>query len=239
MWCATHIICSNNHTIDKIISEFGVNPDKVSLSQDGANPVAGLDKQTSKSLVDKHKIDSNKTLVVYSGALLDAKGLNELKQLILACAEKKAELHFIIIGYPIQNLSPFLEEHNLSDLCTLTGQIDFERLPSYLSMADIAIDPKNSDAGEGSGKMLNYLAAGLPVVAFESINNRAFLPTTAELAKSSDDLSRILLSLVDDKQKRASNANANLKQFQENYSWDVTQQQLDAIYKQVVEKYQL
>ena len=236
MWCATHIVCSSSHSVDKLISEFGIRTDKVSLSQDGADPFTAVDQSMQTALLDQYQIDADKTVAVYTGALLEAKGLEELKQLILNCAGKHADLHFLIIGYPIENLSPFLAEHKLNDFCTLTGQIDFDQLPAYLSIADIAIDPKKSAAGEGSGKMLNYLAAGLPVVAFESLNNREFLPSETELAKSSKELSTILLGLIENREQRTKIAKANLKQFQDHYSWDVTQQQLAAVYRRVVEK---
>jgi len=236
MWCATHIVCSNSHSVDKIVSEFGISADKVSLSQDGADPHSSVSESTTKTLLDQYRIDADKTLVVYTGALLDAKGLAELKQLILDCAGRAADLHFLIIGYPTENLSPFLEKNGLEKLCTLTGQIDFEKLPAYLNMADIAIDPKKSDAGEGSGKMLNYLAAGLPVVAFESLNNHEFLPPATELAQTNEDLSKILMSIIDDKNLRANMAKANLKHFEDRYSWNVTEQQLSAVYARIVEK---
>lgn len=241
MWCATHIVCSNSHTVEKVINEFGINADKVSLSQDGADPLPKVAEQSVKELLDHYQFDSEnnvplKTIVVYSGALLNSKGLNELKQVILDCSKQSSELHFLIIGYPTENLSPFLDENDLSAHCTLTGQIDFEKLPSYLSIASIAIDPKNSDAGEGSGKMLNYLAAGLPVVAFDSLNNLEFMPVNTELAKSNEDLSRILLKLAQDRDLRAETAAANLKQFEERYSWDITRQQLEAVYAKLLGK---
>ena len=241
MWWATHIVCSNSHTVEKVVDEFGINADKVSLSQDGADPLPKVAKQTVKELLDHYQIDSRnnlplKTIAVYSGALLNSKGLNELKHLLLDGLNQNTELHFLIIGYPTENLSSFLDEHNLSAHCTLTGQIDFKELPSYLSMASIAIDPKNSDAGEGSGKMLNYLAAGLPVVAFDTLNNREFMPVNTELARSNEDLSRILLKLAQNKDLRAETAAANLKQFEERYSWDITQQQLEAVYARLLEK---
>ena len=47
--------------------------------------------------------------------------------------------------------------------------MDFFELPRYLSMADVAVDPKIDEAGEGSGKIFNYMGAGLPVVCFNTI----------------------------------------------------------------------
>ena len=113
-------------------------------------------------------------LIVYSGALLNSKGLPELQHVIHQSSRNNSQLHFLIIGYPTNDLAAFLADHQLQEVCTLTGQVEFEKLPAYLSLADIALDTKNSAAGEGSGKMLNYLACGLPVIAFDGDNNREF-----------------------------------------------------------------
>jgi len=140
----------------------------------------------------------------------------------------------LIIGYPTENLAPFVEENGLSDSCYLTGRVEFEKLPQYLQLADIAIDPKCSSAGEGSGKMLNYLAAGLPVVAFKSQNNADFLPAGSDLANSPQEMVSILAKLSDDAELRAKIAQQNFAHFEESFSWAVTKGQLEKVYTQLV-----
>ena len=78
----------------------------------------------------------------------------------------------------------------------------------YLLCSDIAIDPKNSDAGEGSGKMLNYLAAGLPVIAFDTANNREFLPEQTKLAANEDELAVNLAELTKNQALRKEHSDA-------------------------------
>ncbi|MBX2847685.1 MAG: glycosyltransferase, partial [Acidiferrobacterales bacterium] len=174
MKCATRLLCSSKHSLEKIKSEFSVSPAKISLAQDGADSASPLSASQRQALIEKCEIPTDKVIVSYSGALLESKGLNELKEVIKGCKDKN--VHFLIIGYPEENLQSFIEQEGLQEQCTLTGQIEFQQLSEYLSLADIAIDPKNNEAGEGSGKMLNYLACGLAVVGFNTINNRNFLP---------------------------------------------------------------
>jgi glycosyltransferase involved in cell wall biosynthesis len=57
----------------------------------------------------------------------------------------------------------------------MTGMVDYFDLPDYLLISDIAVEPKIDKAGEASGKVINYMGAGLPVVCFDSQNNRRFL----------------------------------------------------------------
>lgn len=233
MWVANHVICSSTHALDKIQSEFNVRLHKISLVQDGADAVQPLNAKKAAYIRNKLRIPAGKTVVVYSGALHKSKGLAELKKLILSCRKLADEMHFLIIGYPKENLKPFLKKMELSKMCSMTGRIDFNKLPLYLEVADIAIDPKYSDAGEGSGKMLNYMASGLPVVAFNGANNRRFLPNGTPLADNTDQLIEHLKQLHRDKDLRVKSGAEHLAKFQQNYSWEVSKQQLEGVYIQV------
>ena len=232
MWFAKTIVCSSTHSLEKIKTEFNLSDKKISLVQDGAREATIISKPEQRALRADLGLPEGKKIVVYSGALLDSKGLAELKQLIALCAQSDA-LHFLIIGYPSDDLEFFLSQHNLIECCTLTGQVEFETLPSLLQLSDIAIDPKFSDAGEGSGKMLNYLACGLPVMAFDSQNNRDFLPADTYLAKTVDEMAIQLISLVANNEKIKSLGEANLAHFGSNYCWRQTQLQLAAVYQQI------
>lgn len=227
--CANHIVCSSSHSMSQITDDFGFSKKHISLAQDGANASIKPELEQLNQNKEKLGIPIDKTIVVYSGALLDAKGLDELKQVISSC-KQRADLHFLVIGYPVEDLSLFLESEQLSEFCTLTGQLDFSELHNYLHLADIAIDPKCSDAGEGSGKMLNYLACGLPVVAFDNQNNRDFLPENTELARSVEHMTKQLINLSEDTKMLETLAERNLTQFKEHSSWKITQEQLRRVY---------
>lgn len=231
MKCANRIVCSSQHSLEKIRTDFSVSASKISLAQDGADRAKPLSDQKRTELLNKYQLPTDTALVVYSGALLESKGLNELKEIINTTVAEN--IHFLIIGYPSENLQPYLAQHQLQDNCTLTGQIDFELLSDYLNLADIAIDSKNNNAGEGSGKILNYLACGLPVVAFNTLNNRTFLSTGSHLADNVNDLCEQLIRLANDKAMREQIALENLQRFEENYSWQVCKTQLDSLYNQL------
>ncbi len=235
-WClmkfADHILCSSQHSLEKIQQDFSVNPNKVSLAQDGADKSKPLPKNRKDELQKKWSLPKDKTLVVYSGALLESKGLSELKTIIKAANSEI--IHFLIIGYPTENLQPFLEQEQCQNVCSLTGQIDFEQLSEFLCLADIGIDPKNNNAGEGSGKMLNYLACGLPVVAFSTLNNIEFLPKGTPLAKDAGHVVELLDELAKNQALIKSRSIANLKQFEEHYSWQVCKLQLECSYNAII-----
>lgn len=229
MWCADAIVCSSSHSLEKIRSEFSIPASKISLAQDGADPSPTLDPLQQSQLMAQYSIPTDRPIIVYSGALLDAKGLSELKAVMLACQDKLTA-HWLIIGYPTENLTAFVAEHGLTDNTTLTGQVEFSSLPTLLKLADIAIDPKFSDAGEGSGKMLNYLASGLAVAAFDTRNNREFLPSNTLLATSTLEMAEYLQEILSNPAQLNTQASRNYDHFEQHYSWNVTQHQLAAVY---------
>ena len=258
-WClmklANHIVCSSQHSLDIIQSEFSVKENSISLAQDGADIATPLPIERRKQLQSQWTLPTDKTIVVYSGALLDSKGLNELKEIIKNSDPNN--VHFLVIGYPKENIEPYLEQENLLARCTLTGRVDFEQLSDYLSLAEIAIDPKNNNSGEGSGKMLNYLACGLVVLAFDTTNNKEFLAEGSlsaegslhaegslsaegsspaegsQLAKDVEQLTQRLNKLAKNKSLRDKISSANLKRFEQNYSWQICKDQLSALYSRL------
>jgi len=229
MWNADYIVCSSTRSLHMIQDQFGVSDDKISLAQDGADPAENYSEKTHAKLMKHLSLPTDKTIAVYSGALLDAKGLEELKAVILG-SKRNPQLHFLIIGYPKDNILPFIKNNRLTHSCTVTGQVSFKRLSAYLSLAQIAIDPKNSDAGEGSGKILNYIARGLPVVAFDTQNNREFLPEGTRLAKDTNAMIDQLEELTNDATVRAEVSGDNLTHFTKLYTWSITTKQLKQAY---------
>jgi len=230
MLFAKTIVCSSSHSLEKLKRDFSLSDEKISLVQDGAREVVLLSDKERSRLHNQMALPEQKRIIVYSGALLDSKGLKQLKQLILLCKENLG-VHFLIIGYPENDLVGFLAENNLSSLCTLTGQVEFEKLPQLLQLADVAIDPKFTDAGEGSGKTLNYLACGLPVLAFNSQNNREFLPAGTGLLETVEQMAKQLIEWLENTHELDETAAINLAHFEENFSWQQTKKQLALVYK--------
>ncbi len=231
IWFPTHIVCSSERSLSLFKNEFGINPERISLAQDGADSAASLSQTQRKELRAELNLPSDKLIVVYSGALLASKGLDQLQELIQLSANNQT--HFLIIGYPIEHLQEHLRQHGLEQRCTLLGQVPFERLPQLLQISDVAIDPKNFDAGEGSGKMLNYIANGLAVLAFDTQNNKAFLPQSAPLAASVEEMATQLRVWEKDPDARIEAAKQNQQFFAAHYSWAVTVDQLNQAYKKL------
>ncbi len=229
--CATQVVCSSDDALEKFTTLVPGSKHKLHLAQDGADKSATTSSEALTALRKQYKLDEKKKCVVYSGALIHSKGLDELKQLLLACKPHGDVLQFLIIGYPTNELQAFVTTHGLENICTLTGRLPFSELNDNLALADVAVDTKNSDAGEGSGKMLNYLASSLPVVAFQTLNNESFLGSNSSLCSTVDEMRQQILTYVADATERQRAAQRNGQRFEKHYSWDVTATQLRVPYQ--------
>jgi len=167
-------ICSSVSNGDIIKNRFKINPDKVKVVIDGVHtdffniiPKEGLKKELD--------ISEDVPVVVFTGALLATKGIWNLVSAIPLVLKKVRNAHFLIVGYPVEETARRVKEIGVQSNVHFTGMVDYFQLPNYLMISNIAVEPKIDKAGEASGKVINYMGAGLPVVCFDSKNNRKFL----------------------------------------------------------------
>lgn len=228
-----HLFCSSVSSMTMLQADYGLRADRLTLLIDRIEP--NMENDTA------HRVGNGKVTVVYSGSLLAAKGLPMLLEVAARLLTRRSDVQMMLIGYPLEETESFLRARGLSDRCTLTGKINFEVLPQHLGRADIALDPKSAAAGEGSGKTLNYMAAGLPVVAFDSANNRAVLGQQEELVAqgSIDGFVRRIEFLIDHPQVRRAEGRRNRERAQRELTWDTAMDMVLPVYAKLLgpEKY--
>ncbi len=128
----------------------------------------------------KLSLPKNKKIVVYLGGLQLYKGIEYLLKAI-PLVDKK--VHFLLMGYPVDDAKRIAEELKITDRITFTGPIKYEEAASYLKLGDIAISPKTLESGEANAKVHNYLAVGLKVICFDTPENRKLIGNKGVYAK--------------------------------------------------------
>ena len=127
----------------------------------------------------------------------------------------------------------------MNSFVTFTGRVDYAEAPLLLSSADLAVSPKISDT-EANGKLLNYMACGLPVVAFDTPINWELLGNDGIYAAFGDvvDLARCLSSALADRDALRQQGKRLRLRSVEQLAWDVRVKELKAVYQRllVVEK---
>lgn len=226
------IICSSSASANILRSKFEVNSDRLEVISDGVDATVANSTRVQE-LRNQLGVPSNCPVVVYTGALLPAKGTKVLKGVIREAARQGLDWHFLVVGYPEEKMEEFVQQHNIGENCTVTGRVPFEDLSDYLGLGTVAIEPKNADSGEASGKLLNYMGAGLPVVCFDTGNNQQLLGRAGVFvrqrsARAFVDRIETLLespSTCDRKGKLAR------KRAKDSFSWDASAERIYSIYR--------
>jgi glycosyltransferase involved in cell wall biosynthesis len=113
--------------------------------------------------------------------------------------------------------------------------VPYAAAPDYLALGHVAVAPKLS-ATEGNGKVLNYMAMALPVVAFDTPVNRELLGDLGLYAPPGDvaALAAALLDALRDECAARALGTALRARAAAHFSWEQSVAQLEAVYRRLV-----
>jgi glycosyltransferase involved in cell wall biosynthesis len=131
-------------------------------------------------------ISPDAPVVIYLGLLAEYQGTSLLIDVARTLLERRPEMYFVIAGYPGADLykrqtAAFGIDHRV----LFPGRVPYADAPALLAAGDVAVAPKLS-LTESNGKVLNYMAMGLPVVALDTPANRALLGSLGRLVAPGD-----------------------------------------------------
>ena len=114
-------------------------------------------------------------LIVYLGLLAPYQGTDLLLEAMPRILDREPDTHLLLMGYPfVDRYRDKAESLGIGQAVTLTGRMPYADVPRHLALGDVAVAPKISQT-EGLGKLLNYMAMGLPTVAFDVPVAREYL----------------------------------------------------------------
>jgi len=235
-----YFICSSVSNGEIIKNKFKINPQKVRVVIDGVH-TDFFNKAPEKDFRKKLGIPENAPLVIFTGALLAAKGIWNLVEAIPIVLSKRNDVHFLIVGYPVEETQRRIIELGVQDNVHLTGMVDYFDLPRYLLISDIAVEPKVDKAGEASGKVINYMGAGLPVVCFDSKNNRKFLADGGIFAEGDkvENLADKILWAIENPDEAKKLGEMNKKRVEEVFSWNNSIKDTVEVFQELINRKQI
>jgi glycosyltransferase involved in cell wall biosynthesis len=210
-------------------------PDCVDLERFDPNKFSAEAKQTLRK---QFGIPENRPIVAYLGLLADFQGTDHLIQAAAHLKQSGEEVHFLIMGFPkVQQYRAMAEGLGVSDRITFTGKVDYRMAPLYLSLGDVAISAKMS-ATEGSGKVLNYMAMGQPVVAYDTAVHREYLAEDGVYTPVGEflGLAEAIRELVHDAERRRCLGQALRERAAEKYSWQQAGIQIGELYESLIKE---
>lgn len=197
------IITSSRSVARNLIGRWGVAEARVATLADGVDTTL-FRPYRREEVRTKLRLPSSVPLVVYLGTLDWNQGIDSLLSSIVLLKSKGIPIRFMIMGAGEEAYRAKAFELGVEGMITFTGKIDYAKAPIYLSAGDIAVAPKVSLI-ESNGKLLNYMACGLPTVVYDMPANRDLLGDAGVYAKYGDstDLAAKLTRLMGNKDERA------------------------------------
>jgi len=226
---ADAIITSSGAGRDDLVGKWGVPARKVTTLMDGVD-TAVFRPYPRDEVRRRLGIALDVPLVVFLGVLNRYQGIDLLLSAMVILKAQGSPVRFLVMGFPEGGYREKARELGVHDMVTFTGRIDYNKAPAYLSAGDLAVSPKVS-LTEANGKLFNYMACGLPTVAFDTPVNREILGETGVYVRYGDaeDLAVRIGELAGDSGHRLELARLVRERAEGMHSWQARGKQLEEL----------
>lgn len=234
------IICPSRVTRDYIAS-LGLNREVVTVIPNGVSPsdfsASPLPSRTGREPV-----------LLYIGTLADWQGLDiVIKALPKILDQQPAKLHIVGRGRSRQRkvLAKHIRKLGLEEHVIVQPPVPHHEIPALIASADICVAPlglndRNVTQGACPIKVLEYMAAGRPLLASN-------MPIVRELVREDvdallfspndpDDLARQALALLNDMELSQRLAESASQRALTKFTWHESQKKLGRVYEKIVNR---
>lgn len=176
----------------------------------------------------------DRQVVVFLGVLTAYQGVDLLLEAVPLVARAIPTVHFLVMGYPNEtHYRKLVGSRGLDHLVTLPGRIPYGEAARWLTLGTLAVSAKTAET-EANGKLLNYMACGLPVIAADTPVSRELLGEAGVYAKPGDaeDLAARMIELLRDEARRRHLGLALRRRAEERFAWPVLIRQLVRTYEE-------
>ncbi len=208
---ADMVLTSSENARRMLIEEFGHPAAHVTTVADGIDTSYFAPQPADDNVRRMLGIPADRRIVVYLGLLAPYQGTNILIECIPQVIAAVPDAHFLIMGYPDpDSYRNYAESLGVGSYVTLPGRIRYLDSHLYLGLGEVAVAPKMSRS-EGSGKIPQYMAMGLPVITFDSAVSRQYLGEAGIYAQYADreDLARCIIETLNNETIRTQAGKTN------------------------------
>jgi glycosyltransferase involved in cell wall biosynthesis len=204
---ADHVITANRWYRDIAIERGGKRPDQVTVVRNGPD----LTRMRRQPAVRELK-EGKALLCCFLGVIERHDGvdlaLQAIHHLVFGLGRRNCHFAFLGDGDSLPEVRLLAHDLALDDWVTFTGWADDAMIKDYLSTADVGLQPDPKDPRidiSTATKTMEYMAFGLPVVAFDLRETRESARDAAVYARPNDvtDYARRLDDLLSDPARRA------------------------------------
>ncbi len=225
------IITSSNQGRQELIHDWGISPKRVTNLIDGVDTEMFHPYPQSEARRELG-IPDNVKLVVFLGLFNRYQGVDLLLDAISLIKTRSSDVRFLLMGFPDEAYRVRAKEMGIDNIIIFTGRIQYDRAAFFLSAGDLAVSPKLAQT-EANGKLFNYMACGLPTVAFDSHINREILDDTGIYVEHGNTaaLADAIVVSLSDSEGMVSLSKKVRDRAIAMHSWNSRSRQLESVYR--------
>ncbi len=155
---ANHVIAVTDKIKQRLIAGGGACADKVMVIPNGVDmkPFLGVEQEDRR----------DEATIVFAGNMATYQGIELLLHALRQVLNVRPDARLLVVsGSSFEPYESLADSLGIRDRITLVDA-EFEELPAFLARSSVAVSPRTECDGLPQ-KLLNYMAAGLPIVSFE------------------------------------------------------------------------
>lgn len=227
---ADHTVSVTETIRDKLVRDAGIDPERVSVVANGVE-VEHFD----PAKFPPRGAPGGRTLI-FTGNLAEYQGIDLLLRAFAQVTPKVADVRLCIATESsFEPYEALARELSVRDRIDVVASPPFKELPRILIDADIAVNPR-VDCDGVPVKLLNYMAAGRPVVSFDSSAPGVVHRSTGWLVPGSDvkAFADGIVTLLRDPALAAGLGQAARDYVVANSSWSLAAERCEALYRRLI-----
>jgi glycosyltransferase involved in cell wall biosynthesis len=241
---AARVVTVSDTLRQRTIDRWRLDPEQVTAVSNGARVDLFSQAVSMPELREQNNLDVA-DLIMFVGSFKPWHGLDLLVEAFsqVVAQQPQARLVFVGDGPTRPELEAQAQQLGLAQKVIFTGAVPHEEVASWLSQAQVAIlNPRVSPASLSQSplKLFEYMAAGKAIVAPDIQNVRGVLSHRQNALLVAPDqpaaLAQAISELLGDASLRQRLGETARQQALERHSWDTTAAELEAIFRQELER---
>lgn len=236
---ADHVISTNESYRQIALTRGGRAPETVSVVRSGPD----LHRLTRRPPAPELKEGAD-FLCTYVGIMGRQDGVDRLLDAARVVVHEmgRTDVHFSLLGFGdcFDELRQHVARDGLEDYVTFTGRAGDDTLCRYLSTADLGLSPDPGSAFNDlstMNKTIEYMAFGLPVVAFDLKETHVSAGTAATYVAGGDvgGFAKAIVELLDDPARRAEMGRTGRERVVRELAWEHQAPRYVSVYDQLLD----
>lgn len=158
-WKNASVVLPVTEVLAKVVEEYGVSADRIEVIHNGIDQTLFAPKD------EVEQIEGKATITIgFVGFVREWHKLEYLVELIANSIDDNLKLLIVGDGPAIETIEKLAQQLKVAHQIEITGLVERDKMPHYLSQIDIAIQPAVVPYASPL-KLIEYLAMGLAIVA--------------------------------------------------------------------------